>query len=94
MYEESIVESCIYAVETVDLTRTYVRYNYKGTRISMDAEDNPGGLFLSLYKIANTLYILGYKEKWGIGTLTVIKNAYKTETASQPSKQTTHSEPK
>ena len=37
------------AVETVDLTRTYVRYNYKGTRISMDADDNPGGLFLSLY---------------------------------------------
>jgi ABC-2 type transport system ATP-binding protein len=49
MYEESIVESCMYAVETVDLTRTYVRYNYKGTRISMDADDNPGGLFLSLY---------------------------------------------
>uniref|UniRef100_A0A7C1GAA0 Uncharacterized protein n=1 Tax=Thermofilum adornatum TaxID=1365176 RepID=A0A7C1GAA0_9CREN len=39
----------MYAVETVDLTRTYVRYNYKGTRISMDADDNPGGLFLSLY---------------------------------------------
>jgi len=89
MYEESIVESCMYAVETVDLTRTYVRNNYKGTRISMDAEDNPGGLFLSLYKIANTLYILGYKEKWGIGTLTVIKKCIQNGN-DEPTFQTNH----
>jgi ABC-2 type transport system ATP-binding protein len=38
-----------YAIETVDLTRTYVRYNYKGARVSMDVENNPGGLLLSLY---------------------------------------------
>ncbi|MEM3415510.1 MAG: ABC transporter ATP-binding protein [Thermoproteota archaeon] len=37
------------AIETQNLTRVFVRYNYVGTQVSMDREDNPGGLFLSLY---------------------------------------------
>jgi ABC-2 type transport system ATP-binding protein len=39
----------MYAIETIGLTRTYLRYNYKGTHVSMDRDDNPGGLLLSLY---------------------------------------------
>jgi len=44
-----LVRMRAYAIETVDLTRTYVRYNYRGVRVSMDIENNPGGLLLSLY---------------------------------------------
>uniref|UniRef100_A0A7C1CBY9 HTH deoR-type domain-containing protein n=1 Tax=Thermofilum adornatum TaxID=1365176 RepID=A0A7C1CBY9_9CREN len=66
--------------------------------------ENPGGLppgitiedlkkphtsILRNPKIANTLYILGYIEKWGIGTLTVIKKCIQNGNG-EPTFQTNH----
>jgi len=39
----------LYAIETKHLTRTFTRYNYLGAHVDMDYDNNPGGLFLSIY---------------------------------------------
>ncbi len=40
----------MYAIETFDLCKSYVRYRYPAGAVSFDSSDNPGGVFLSLYR--------------------------------------------
>jgi len=45
----SVVMSAI--IKTIDLTRIFYRYEYKGlARVSFDRSDNPGGVFLYLFQ--------------------------------------------
>ena len=38
-------------IETIDLTRIFYRYEYKGlAEVSLDKSDNPGGVFLYLFQ--------------------------------------------
>lgn len=39
----------LYAIKTENLTRIFTRYNYLGAHVDMDYDNNPGGLFLSIY---------------------------------------------